>query len=131
MLKKFLFVLLMFSVIPIFGCQKKTKEVKLVPENYKDWAMTASNLNYPIPGHENHYRQIFINKKGEEVKTEKKNGRLYYNYPKGTIIIKEIYPTLNPSKDDRSISLTVMIKDPENSLSRDGWVWVLKTNYRL
>lgn len=127
MLKRGLFVLVAFSFILLSGCQKKDKQVKLVPKNYKNWAMTATNLNYPIPGHENHYRQIFINKKGEEVKLEKKNGRLYYNYPKGTIIIKEIYPTLNPAKDAKPISLSVMIKDPENPLSRDGWVWVVKT----
>ncbi len=113
------------SLIFISSCKKK--EVKqLVPDDYKGWAMTATELTYPIPGHESHYRQIFINKIGENVKIEKKNGRVYYDYPRGTIIVKEIYPTLEPKKGDKPISLSVMIKDPDNPLSRDKWLWIVK-----
>ena len=114
-------------VITVTSCSKKNeKAISMVPEDYSGWTVTADNLNYPIPGHENHFRRVLINPKGEEVSLTMKDGKDYYNYPKGTIVIKEIYPTLNPKKEDKPVSLTVMIKDPENPKSRDGWVWVVK-----
>ncbi len=126
-MKKFVFLLAVSVIIfSAAGCRKKETAQLLVPEHYTDWAITADHLNYPIPGHESHYRRIFINPTGEKVTTEKKNGRLFYTYPKGTVIIKEIYPTLTPAKDTKPISLSVMIKDPENPKARDGWVWIIK-----
>ena len=108
----------------IFSCGKKEKV--LVPSDYKSWTVVANNLDYPIPGHENHGRKIYINDTGKRVGVEYKSGRATYNYPVGSIIVKEIYPKLKVRKGDKPISLTVMIKDPNNPLSRGGWLWVVK-----
>ncbi len=126
MVMKKLFLLFPAVFLFLISCQKKEVSVPVVPGNYKDWTVTAADLNYPIPGHENHYRKIFINPKGEEVQITENNGRIFYNYPGGTVVIKEIYPTLSPEKGTKPISLTVMIKDPDNPKSRDGWVWIVK-----
>lgn len=113
-------------IITVFSCSKKEIAVSMVPDDYSGWTITADNLDYPIPGHENHFRRVFINPRGEEINITAKDGKDYYNYPEGTIVIKEIYPNLKPEKGTKPISLTVMIKDPDNPKARDGWVWVVK-----
>ena len=101
--------------------------MKIIPEDYASWARTTQlELNYPIPGHMEHYRRIYINEKGKGVTTEIRKDRLYYEYPKGTIIVKEVFPTLTPAADEKPMALTVMVKDPDNPESRGGWVWVAK-----
>ena len=126
-MKKIILITVIFSLfLFLSGCKKEETARLIVPDNYSNWAITADNLNYPIPGHEKHFRRVFINPVGEKVTTEKKNGRLFYNYPKGTIIIKEIYPSLKPKPETKPISLSVMIKDPDNPKSRDGWIWIVK-----
>ena len=127
MKKSILMIIFIAVLFFIVSCSnKKETPVSMVPEDYSGWTITADNLNYPIPGHENHFRRVFINPKGEEVSVTRKEGKNYYDYPKGAIVIKEIYPTLNPKEGTKPVSLTVMIKDPENPQSRDGWIWVVK-----
>ncbi len=64
----------------------------LIPEGYRDWEKTTSEpLNYPIPGHLDHYRIPYINGIGKGVAVATREGRLSYTYPKGTIIVKEAY----------------------------------------
>ncbi len=127
MKKNILIVISAAVLFSMVSCShKKETAASLVPEDYSGWTITADNLNYPIPGHENHFRRVLINPKGQEVSVIKKEGKDYYAYPKGTIVIKEIYPTLNPKEGTKPVSLTVMIKDPENPQSRDGWIWVVK-----
>ncbi len=123
-MRKYWYVFIFMTLGLLVSCNKKDKV--LVPEDYKNWTVTVDNLNYPIPGHENHGRKIYVNDVGKRVTARNKNGRVYYSYPKGTIIVKEIYPRLKVNRGDKPISLTVMIKDPDNPLSRGGWLWVVK-----
>ncbi|MCF7928303.1 MAG: cytochrome P460 family protein [Spirochaetales bacterium] len=103
------------------------KEETLLPDDYSEWKRTTSEeLDYPIPGHEEHYRRIFINETGTEPAVTEQNGRRIYDYPDGTIIIKEIYEGLDYQEGDQPARLTAMIKDRDNSQSRGGWLWVVK-----
>jgi hypothetical protein len=131
---KCLCIILLFSVF-FFSCTKDTSE-GLVPEDYSGWKLlTETKLNYFIPGHESHYRIPYINTIGEQVEiSTDTDGKKQYIYKKGTIIIKEIYPTLQLREGESPIALTVMIKDPGHPNAQGGWVWIvkdLKTNMEV
>ena len=100
----------------------------LIPGDYRAWEKTTNVvLNYPIPGHLDHYRIPYINRIGMGVKIETKAGRVNYTYPKGTIIVKEAYKGLAaPKPGEEPVLIYAMIKNPENQKARGGWVWVLK-----
>ena len=76
--------------ILLLSCRKE-ETTSYVPEGYRGWKQTTNVvLDYPIPGHENHWRRIYINSTGEGVTSETREGRGYDAYPVGTIIVKEI-----------------------------------------
>ncbi len=113
----------------VIACQQ-APEIPAIPEDYRTWRQTTDIVfNYPIPGHEDHFRRIYINPRGEKFTTTQKNNRTFCEFPEGTIIIKEIYAGLDePGPQELPILLTVMIKDPGHPESRGGWVW-LSQNY--
>ena len=109
----------------LLSCDKK--QTKLVPDEYSAWeSPTDTELNYPIPGHVEQYRRIFINPTGTKVGKEVRQNRIHHSYPDGTIIIKDIYATLTPAPDENPIKQTVMIKAPNHPKSRGGWLWIVK-----
>ena len=100
----------------------------LLPANYATWEKpTVIALNYAIPGHLDNYRVIFINKTGTTVKPASVSGKVRWDYPKGTIILKEVYTGLQtPAKDAKPIRLYGMVKDTVNPKAKGGWLWVVK-----
>jgi hypothetical protein len=100
----------------------------LIPDDYRSWEKTTqAPLDYPIPGHLDHYRIPYINPTGTGVEILTHAGRVTYAYPKGTVIVKESYQGLTaPKPGDRPVRIYAMIKDPENPKARGGWVWVLR-----
>ena len=105
----------------------KQTEEKLVPSSHSDWkGTTDQELDYPIPGHEEHYRRIFINDIGEGVEIAERGGKVFHNYPSGTVIIKDIFTTLDPLPGEAPAMQTVMIKSPSHPQARGGWVWIVK-----
>jgi len=109
-----------------FGCTPGSDTIEL-PENYTGWKTTTNTeLNYPIPGHESHYRKIYINPTGTNVKRINNNGTIRHKYPQGSIIIKESYPTLDYNEGDTPESLTAMVKAPGHPKNQGGWVWIVK-----
>jgi len=124
-----IFVVIVGLTFSMVACQQ-TPQVPDIPEDYRTWHLTTDIvLDYPVPGHENHFRKIYINPHGEGFKITQKNNRAYCEFPEGTIIVKEIYGgTTTPAPQDLPVLLTVMIKDPEHPESRGGWVW-LSQNY--
>jgi hypothetical protein len=110
------------------SCAGEQKEA-LIPaaEEYRSWPRTTdTELNYPIPGHENNYRKIYISPDGLDYSKTESSGRVRYSFPPGTVIIKEIYQGFDPPKNEEPMRLTAMVKQPEADRSRGGWIWVMK-----
>jgi hypothetical protein len=122
-----LIIIFLITMAMASGCREK-KDEQLVDFDYSSWKKTTDvELNYFIPGHEGHYRIPYINKTGENVEVAvDERGKKSYNYPEGTIIIKEIYPNLQLREGDKPIMLTVMIKKEDHEHAQGGWVWIVK-----
>lgn len=118
---------LMAGVIGLATCQK-APDIPSIPADYRSWRQTTNiPLNYPIPGHESHFRRIFINATGEQVQRSEKNGRAFYEFPEGTMIVKEIYDGLDtPQPNALPVLLDMMFKQPQHPQARGGWVWAVK-----
>lgn len=113
----------------INACQR-APDTPAIPEDYRTWRQTTDIvLDYPVPGHEDHFRKIYINPLGENFTVVQKNNRSFCEFPEGTIIVKEIYTSLKaPAPQTLPVLLTVMIKDADHPKSRGGWLW-LSQNY--
>jgi len=99
----------------------------LVPADYASWERTTErDLDYPVPGHEDHHRRIYMNQTGEEVRIAERQGRVFHDYPEGTVVVKEVYAGLQVRPDETPFQLTVMIKKPRDPLARGGWLWVVR-----
>ncbi len=106
------------------GCSGTKEPEGLVPEDYSGWASTVDGpLMYQIPGHTMDIRKIYINEIGTHLEITETNGEVSHEYPEGTIILKENYKIEDTTKP---AMLTVMIKSPNDSRSRGGWIWVAK-----
>ncbi len=96
--------------------------------DYKDW--TKIN-NKPITGdhtgfignlHEGAtgYRQVFVNDAGIDVSS----GKAPYQYPIGTVVVKEQYKSLAALESGKKPGLTIMVKVAEGSANpADNWAW--------
>lgn len=123
-----LFVLGLPLLLLVSSCRPK-ESAQLLPaaSEYRSWGQpVAGFLSYPIPGHEDNRRRIFINGTGTRVAVRREVNRVYWDYPKGTIILKEIFLGLAPGGPSEPQQITAMIKDPEDPRSRVGWLWVSK-----
>ena len=57
---------LFFALIILFGGCSAKKSPPFVSGGCRDWRRThIEELDYPIPGHEDKYRRIYINASGE------------------------------------------------------------------
>jgi hypothetical protein len=109
-----------------FGCNGKEQSV-FTPDDYDSWeSPTDEVLNYPIPGHESNYRIIYFNKTGQSPNIKTENSKKSYDYPAGTIIVKEIYEGLDDPQGKPPGRLFIMVKDPEHPSARGGWLWIVK-----
>jgi hypothetical protein len=128
-MKRLIYVVCLLCVLILLpGCRKE-EQGTLVPEasQYRRWAQPIPViLDYPIPGHEDNRRRIFINSPGIDVRVEQRENRVYWDYPEGTIVVKEIIAGLQGEDTDAPFQITAMIKDPEDPQSRGGWLWVVK-----
>jgi hypothetical protein len=109
-----------------FSCARPAPRAP-VPADYATWERTtAAALDYPVPGHEEHHRRIFINRIGQDMRSEVRQGRVVHDYPEGTVLVKEVYEGLEPRPGEAPFQLTVMIKRPKDPLARGGWLWVVR-----
>ena len=119
-------LLLAAAVLLLFiGCERQ-ESVNFIPEDYRSWPRTTDTpLQFPIPGHEDNLRKIYINPEGLDYSRELESGRLQYFFPEGTVIVKEIYNGFNPGPEEAPKQLTVMVKKPNHSKSLGGWLWIV------
>ena len=100
-----------------------------LPSDYGSWEETTNvELTYPIPGHESNYRVPRVNAIGFAYKPQASAaGVVRYDYPEGTIFVKEIYHGLSePPEGVLPFQLTAAVKAPTDPRSRGGWIWVVK-----
>lgn len=121
------FLTVFFILAAIFSSCRRREPVNLVSADYGSWKKTHRvELDYPIPGHEDKYRRIFINALGENPAIRTVDGRIFHSYPPGTQVIKEIYESAEFREGMRPVMLTVMMKQPDHPLSRGGWLWIVQ-----
>lgn len=108
------------------GCESD-EQVNFIPSDYREWpTSTDTQLQFPIPGHEDNLRKIYINPRGLEYrKTTDDDGTVEYFFPEETVIVKEIYEGFNPGPEESPIQLTVMVKKPTHPKSLGGWLWLV------
>ncbi len=118
----------LLAALIVAACQNTAVELPALPTiaEYRSWKTpTDIPLNYPIPGHGDAYRKIYINPIGEQVEEKLINGRHSYIYPPGTIVVKEIYAGHDePAPDETPLKLDIMIKAPEHPRALNGWLWI-------
>lgn len=116
--------LLAAAALAAAACSPKPQQAALDIGGYQGWERTTRiELDYPIPGHESHYRRIYINPVGAEYRRTGNRG----DYPDGTIVVKEIFEGLEPPEGGRGpISLDIMVKDRKAPDARGGWRWIIR-----
>lgn len=120
-----LLILFLLVYLTAGSCTGKKTE-PLVPVDYAGWDSTVlAPLTMMIPGHTGPLRKIYINDVGKKVKIATEDGSKRYDYPEGTIIVKEVFPD---AAGEQTPSLTVMIKDPSHPQAWGGWVWIFKNS---
>jgi hypothetical protein len=98
-----------------------------VPDEYATWGRTTElRLDYPIPGHEDSFRIIYMNDTGFGFSKAATGREDRVEFPEGTVIAKEVYATLSPEPGAKPVMVTAMIKDSGNPAAKGGWVWVAK-----
>lgn len=124
----FIFFSCLAGFIVLSACQHQKPPMAPPAEEYRTWNLTTTiELNYPVPGHLEHFRKIYINAVGYGVQPIEEGDQRTYNYPEGTIIVKEVYTDLSaPQPGEEPIMLDVMIKAPQHPAAQRGWLWVLK-----
>jgi hypothetical protein len=99
----------------------------LVPDGYSTWRRTTElRLDYPIPGHEDNFRIIYINDTGLGYSRTGAAQAEYIEFPEGTVIAKEVYEGASPEPGAKPMMITAMIKAAGSPDARGGWVWVVK-----
>ncbi len=115
------------AVMALFGGCAKPEETYAPPE-YTSWAKTTQVvLDYPIPGHENRFRLPRMNALGFTAVPKQSGGKLVWDFPAGTVIVKEVYANTKPAPAEKPIQLTIMVKRPQDPRSRGGWLWLTKS----
>lgn len=117
-------LLVLGTLLPFYSCEKD--ETISIPRDYSQWERTTTiELDYPIPGHENNYRIIYINEIGESPEVETQKGKNRITFPEGTMIVKEVYSGFDYTPGDQPTMLTIMVKASDDPRNRGGWLWIV------
>ncbi len=112
--------------LALVSCAKApAPRAALLPADYPDLAKSVDRLlDYPIPGHGDDARLIFMNGTAFAAASAPKDGAV--TFPEGSVVIKEIYEGLKPAAGQAPAMLTAMVKAPGDPAAIDGWIWVVK-----
>lgn len=126
-LGKVCFVAASFIAVMLVSCAPRPSARAFVSDDYATWGRTTElRLDYPIPGHEDNYRIIYMNDTGFRFSRTGAGRNERVEFPEGTVIAKEVYAGSSPEPGARPTMITAMIKDADNPDARGGWVWVAK-----
>ena len=110
----------------LVGCGARKLPVYATPD-YHLWKRTTDViLDYPIPGHQDRFRIPRMNEIGFTVQPTTDNDKRRWDFPLGTIIVKEVYQTPKPAPGEQPIQLTIMVKAPKDPHSQGGWLWITR-----
>jgi hypothetical protein len=115
-------------VFSIFSCKTEVDDTEFkLDKNYRNWKKPVSEvLTNTVPGHGDRARVIYANDKAYQVTKEKmQDGRLRYDYPDGTVIIKEIYASVD-DVNKASPQLTIMVKRRTSEKAANGWLYYVQ-----
>lgn len=110
------------------GCtQNNTHYQFSLPDNYRQWKKPVDEvLTYTVPGHGSGARVIYANSRAYEVSKETvEDGRVHYDFPEKTVIVKEVYEDV----EDVGVAepmLTIMVKNSNDERSVSGWLYYMK-----
>ncbi len=120
------FLPLCAALLALAGCPAEKQPVYATPD-YPSWARTTSVvLDYPIPGHQDRFRIPRMNAVGFTARPAIVDGKRRWDFPVGTIIVKEVYRTTKPAPGERPIQLTIMVKAPKDPHAQGGWLWLTR-----
>jgi hypothetical protein len=109
------------------SCTPDSEPKALVPDDYDTWGRTTDlKLDYPIPGHEDNFRIIYMNDTGFGFSRTMEGQAERVVFPEGTVIAKAIYEGASPEPGATPMMVTAMVKASDNPAARGGWVWVTK-----
>jgi hypothetical protein len=118
-------LLFAFAVV-LAGCAAE-RPIEYATPDYHSWRRTTDVvLDYPIPGHQDRFRIPRMNAIGFSAKPTLQNGRKRWDFPAGTVIVKEVYATTRPAAGEPPIQLTIMVKVPKDPRSQGGWLWITR-----
>jgi hypothetical protein len=106
------------------GCGAPSTSWIPAAETYRSWqSWPEEPIDTPVPGHRDTVRLIYISPEAMKVVVDSEGGA---NYPDGSVIVKEVYPSLDAVSAGRPNRLTVMVKRPDLDEALDGWIWLTK-----
>jgi hypothetical protein len=117
----------LLSMVFLVSCAPKPEKPALIPDDYNTWEQTTEvRLDYPIPGHQDNFRIIYMNDIGFGFSrtTEGQSERVVF--PEGTVIAKAIYEGSSPAPGASPMMVTAMVKASDNPDAKGGWVWVTR-----
>ena len=125
--------MLWIGVLPVLafsgllaGCTAAKAAVYATPD-YPTWNRTTDVvLDYPIPGHQDRFRIPRMNAVGFTVTPTVDGGKRHWDFPDGTVIVKEVYKTPKPAAGETPIQLTIMVKAPKDPHAQGGWLWITR-----
>ncbi len=100
------------ALVCLAGCAA-AKEPDYATTDYRSWQRTTDVvLDYPISGHQDRLRIPRMNAIGFTAKPTMENGKQRWDFPVGTVIVKEVYATPTPAPFKKPIQHTTMAKEP-------------------
>ena len=110
----------------LLSCAPRTSPVYATAD-YPTWQRTTNVvLDYPIPGHQDRFRIPRMNALGFTAQPTIENGKRRWDFPEGTVIVKEVFATTAPAVGEKPIQLTIMVKAPKDPHSQGGWLWITR-----
>ncbi len=108
------------------SCRGRTRPAYLTPD-YGSWRKTTELLlDYPVPGHMDRLRVPRMNELGWSARPREEGGKLRWDFPEGSVIVKEVYASRNPAPGEAPAELTIMVKAPRDPAAQGGWLWLTK-----
>ena len=109
-----------------FSCVAEKPHEYATPD-YHSWKRTTDVvLDYPIPGHQNRFRIPRMNDVGFTVKPTLDNGKRVWDFPVGTVIVKEVYRRRNPPQASSPSSSLLWLRLPRILIPRAAGLWITR-----